>query len=407
MSKHIVAEQFSDLITQLNARFLERGDVIQTVALAILTAEHVDIIGPPGGAKSELVRETVQAIKGARHFEVALSKTRPAEAVFGPLDIKRFRENGEYVLQRQGYASQVEFAFFDEIGKMSPILGHDMLALMNERIYHEVNEHGSAHRAPLSTAFAASNEMLTDDSDDAAALWDRILFRTVVDYLQDEDNFAKLLAADLPQITAQIQWEDLQRVIQEDVPAVEVSQHALDALVKLRKEFKRNNLEPSDRRWRASVKALKANAFLAGRTEVLEDDLVVLQHTLWDTLEQIDLVKRLCAGAANPYVEPLLKISDAIKEVEAGVEERSSEENSMVRTQYGAEANKKLQSARDQLDALLLESGGRPIPGFKKASDDHKRVLKRVLQVCLEQDDERAEILMQGRLGQGDGGQTS
>ena len=44
-----------------------------------------------------------------------------------PARSPRVRENNHYWHAREGYATAVEFAIFDEIGKMSDILGHDLL----------------------------------------------------------------------------------------------------------------------------------------------------------------------------------------------------------------------------------------------------------------------------------------
>lgn len=409
---HPVATKLQSIRDELNATFLERSDAITCMLLAVLAKEHMYVLGPPGTAKSELVRTFWDCITGARKFEVALSKTRPAEAVMGPLDIKEFRENGNYFIKREGFISAVELAFCDEIGKMSPILGHDMLALFNERLIHEVNGGRSSRPAPLYTVFTASNEMITGESDDAAALWDRLLIRCVVDYLSNDDNFTHLVIGDMNAPTTTVEWDELKDVIDNVVPAITMAPAAVEGLVSLRHAFRREYLTPSDRRWRQSVKALKAHAFLNGRSEVVEDDLAVLRFTLWDTPEQIEKVSRLCMIAANPHVETLIKLREAIGEVDNGITERTGNDQygndqTQARRQYGKEANSKLATARDQLDSLLMESQGRQIPGFKAVSDEHRRVLKRVFMVCLEQTSDEAEKMMRTRLGQGDGGNQS
>lgn len=407
---HPVAAKLGQIRTELNEIFLERENVVLCMLLAVLSKEHMYVLGLPGTSKSLLITTFWDCITGsARKFECALSKTRPVEAVLGPLDIKQFREEGHYFIKREGFLSAVELAFVDEVGKMSPILGHDLLALANERKIHEVNGGRSSRPAPLYTMFTASNELITNESDDAAAFWDRLLIRVMVEYLTDDDNFTKLILGDMTPPTTTIDWDELKDVIDNVVPAITMDPSAVKGMNSLRHEFRRQFLNPSDRRWRQTVKVLKAHAFLNGRSVVLEDDLAVLQFMLWDTPEQIDKVSRLCMIAANPHVEALLQIRDAIGEVDAGISERNTPDaQGVVQMQalrhYGKEANKKLESARTQLDALLLEAAGRPIPGFKATSDEHRRVLKRAFMICLEQDEVTAEKLMLSRLGQGDGG---
>lgn len=406
---HPVADKFGILRKQLNSTYLERNDAILASLLAILSGEHVFLLGLPGTGKSQMIRAIVKCIVNARHFEIQLSKTTPAEKVEGPLNVLDFRETGAYHLKRTGYASQVEFLTLDEVGKMSPILGHNLLTLLNERKYHEVNGNLSVHDAPLSTAFTASNETLTDQDDNSAALWDRLLIRVVVDYLADDDNFLSLITGDMSDPDVRIEWSDLQDVILNVVPQITLSEPAMRGYVSLRHEFRREHLNPSDRRWRQTVKVLKAHAFLNGRTEVIEDDLAVLRFMLWDTVEQIDKVNRLCMIAANPYVERLLEVTASIAQIDNGITERegldaNGNDQANARQQYGRDAINKLTNARTTLDALLMEAAGRPIPGFKAASDDHRRVLKRSFMVCLDQDERGAEVMMKSRLGSGDGG---
>jgi len=406
---HPVAQKFGDLRRELNSTFLERNDVILAMMLTVLTGQHIFLLGPPGTAKSLMVRTLVRNLLGARYFEILLHKGTSIEAIEGPLDIKRFRETGEYVLRREFYATQVEMLMLDEIGKANPAAVNGMLALLNERLFHEVRDGMSVHPAPLSSAFGASNETLTDQSDSTAALWDRFLVRVLVDYLVDDDNFAALVTSDMTEPTTTIDWGELRDVIDNVVPAVTLSEPALKGLVSLRHEFRRERINPSDRRWRQSVMVLQAHAFLNGRSEVVEDDLAVLRFVLWDTVEQIDKVTRMCMIAANPYVERLLEIKAGIAEVDAAITERvgpdaNGNDQTQARRQYGKEANTKLSKVRDSLDALLLEAQGRPIPGFRAASDEHRRVLKRAYMVCLEQTDSEADVMMRDRLGQGDGG---
>lgn len=400
---HAVAQTLREIEGQLNTYFLERQEVVRAILLAVLAKQHIFVLGPPGTGKSELIRAVVRAITGARYFECALSKTRPAEAILGPLDIKEFRENGNYFLKRAGFASDVEYAMFDEIGKMSPVLGHDLLALLNERLIHEVNGGRSTKRAPLYTAFTASNELITGESDDAAALWDRLLFRVVVDYLQEKSNFARLLRGGLPPSTSVVAFDDLRKAIDVDVPNIGISDIAMEAMVRLRHDLAKEHIFPSDRRWKQSVKALQAQAFLEGRDEIVDDDLAVLRWTLWDTVETLEKVERLCQSASNPFVDELFKVRSQIRELAEGIAKRAQETDDNAKLNYGKEANTKLKTARDSLDRLLKTAGSRAIPNFKEVSDFHHDTLKNNYHLCLGLDEDAAAVAASKKLGLGDG----
>lgn len=393
------------LQTELNKVFPEREDAIEALLLAVLAKEHAFIVGPPGTGKSLLVTTLIKAITGATYFKCAMSKTRSAEAVLGPLDIKLFREQGLQVRNDKGYLTDVHFAFVDEIGKMSPILGHDLLAAYNEREKHEVNNGNSVHSIPLYTAFSASNEMLTDESDDAAALWDRILFRLVVDYLKDKKNFAALMQATSMAVATTIDWPTLQAAIDNDIPAVTIDATAMKGILKLRADLQKDHIRPSDRRWKASLKALQARAYLSGRDVIYEEDLTCLRFTLWDTLPQIEKVERLTAACANPFVDRVLNARSQVQEIAQGIVDRK-DKAIPEKAAYAKEANGKLAQVRTELDKLLDDAKGRNIPKFKEVSDLHRDTLKNMYVVCFEQDEATAESVIASKLGKGDGGQV-
>lgn len=404
--QHPVATALQRIEADLNMSFLERRDAIESMILAFVAGQHWFAVGPPGTSKSLLVRTFMGVIEGARSFEIALSKTRPAEKVLGPLDIKRFRETGEYKIKRAGFATDVDLLFLDEVGKMSPVLGHDLLALLNERLYHEVNGGRSAHPAPLHTAFTASNEMPANESEDAAALWDRLLVRVVVDHLQDKRNFAQLLTGTITPPSTTVKITDVQDVTHNILPTIELSTLALEQIVKLRMDLRNEHIHPSDRRFRDSVKILQASAFLDGRDMVDDSDLAALRFTLWDTPEQIEKVHELCMSAANPFVVGLNEARAMMREIEKAMAERENRAD-VEKMEYGKEANQKLIAVREQLDQLLDDANGRPIPGFKAASDGHLELTRQVFKRFLGTEDDVIEVMLQKRMGKGDGGSES
>lgn len=399
---HKIATALNELSTELNALFHERTDTIEAMLLAVLAKEHVYILGPPGTGKSLLVDTMVSAFTGSRYFECAMSKTRSADAVLGPLDILEFRQNGHLWRKRKGFITDAHFAFVDEIGKMSPILGHDLLALFNERKVHEVNGGLSVQQAPLYTVFTASNEMLTDESDDAAALWDRLLFRTTVDYIKSGKNFASLLQSAMGQVKTQIDFDELAKAIDVDVPAVTLGTDALKAILTLRKNLADKGIVPSDRRWRASIKALKAAAFLAGRDEIYEEDMAALRFTLWDTIPQIEEISRLTAAASNPFVDRVLEARTLLKEISTGITDRKDKAIA-EKASYAKEIDPKLRQVRADLDTLLDEAKGRAIPKFKEVADLHRDTLKRMFVDCFGIDGDAADHAIAAKLGKGDG----
>jgi MoxR-like ATPase len=208
----------------------------------------------------------------------------------------------------------------DEVGKMSPTLGHDLLAVVLERRLHQVNGGRSWIDVPLYTFIGGSNELPTDESDDAAALWDRMLVRVVVDQVQEAGNFIAMISgAGTSTTPTRVDFASLAHVIDVEVPAIGVPKDVLDTLVQLREVMRAEEYDPSGRRWKQCMKLLKASAWLADRTEVTVDDIGVLRHALWEKPEQIDKVERLTLQVSNPFAEAAHKFMERVKEIASEV----------------------------------------------------------------------------------------
>src|SRR5260370_2358019 len=72
---------------ELNRMFLERIDLIDGAIVAMLSANHVLIIGPPGTAKSMLADELCRRIEGANYFQWLLTKFSTPEEIFGAVSL--------------------------------------------------------------------------------------------------------------------------------------------------------------------------------------------------------------------------------------------------------------------------------------------------------------------------------
>ena len=79
--------QLQQLRSDLMTRFPERRDAIDGALAAVLAGEHVLLLGPPGTAKSALVRSIAQAFGGS-YFERLLTKFSTPEELFGPISLK-------------------------------------------------------------------------------------------------------------------------------------------------------------------------------------------------------------------------------------------------------------------------------------------------------------------------------
>ena len=68
---------------ELQQRFLERAEVIDGALVALVSAQHVLLVGPPGTAKSMLADEICRRLEGARYFQWLLTRFSTPEELFG------------------------------------------------------------------------------------------------------------------------------------------------------------------------------------------------------------------------------------------------------------------------------------------------------------------------------------
>src|SRR5437588_11664140 len=221
MTAAIVSRLREEVIDPLKSRFVGRDEVIDLVALALVAGEHLFLHGPPGTAKSALIRHFAQAVQGT-YFEYMLTRFSEPNEIFGPIDISKLRE-GSVVTVTTGMLPEAEFVFLDELFNANSAILNNLLTVLNERVYRRGAE---TPRLPLLSPFSASNHLPEEDA--LRALFDRFLLRCPVDNLRRE-SMPQLLAAGwaLEQFTeapAEVSADDLRalsrRIYQVDLSPV-------------------------------------------------------------------------------------------------------------------------------------------------------------------------------------------
>ena len=75
------------VIADVNASVAEREELVEMIAIALLTRKNLFVLGEPGQAKSYAINLFRQHITGARQFERLLSKQSDEEQLFGRVDL--------------------------------------------------------------------------------------------------------------------------------------------------------------------------------------------------------------------------------------------------------------------------------------------------------------------------------
>lgn len=296
-------EQFLNLGGALKTFFQERDEHIEAALAALVAREHVLIIGPPGTAKSFLAREVCRRIQGAVYFQWLLTRFSTPEELFGPISLRSLEE-GRYERVTTGKLPHAHIGFIDEIFKASPAILNTLLSLMNERIFYN---DGKVETVPVVTLFGASNDL--PDEDELEAFDDRFLVRMVVEPIREYSAFARMLAApEEPEATNRVDLADL-LLLQEAALLVNLGPEILETLVEIRGKLGEEGIRLSDRRYKHSLRFLRAHALLQGRTSAERTDLLALRHTLWLDVEQRNTVASILAKATSTPVAQAEELS--------------------------------------------------------------------------------------------------
>lgn len=286
-----------EVIEVLKQRFVGRDEVVDLIALAVVAGEHLFLHGPPGTAKSALIRQFAQAVQGG-YFEYLLTRFSEPNELFGPIDLVRLRE-GTVATVTTGMLPEAEFVFLDELFNANSAILSSLLTILNERVFRRGLE---THQLPLLSLFSASNHLPEEDA--LKALFDRFLLRCHVDNLP-RDAMPQLLRAgwDLEQSVpkaSSLSADDLRSladsIFRVDLtPALETYREAVFKVRDLGIAF-------SDRRAVKVQKLLAASALLCGRTAAQPSDLWVLRY-VWDREEQIEALSSLVNGILEQHAD--------------------------------------------------------------------------------------------------------
>ncbi len=306
-----ISTKIEKLISWLDSEFLEREDVVRGAVLAIMSGEHVLILGPPGTAKSLLARTVCSGIENGRFFYYLLTKFTTPEEIFGPLSLKALEED-RFERKIEGYLPTAHIVFLDEIFKASSAILNTLLTIINERKFHMGEK---IIDVPLLSIFGASNE-LPEENESLEALYDRFLLRFEVDYVSNEDSFAKIAIGEveekgLPKVL-HLTIEEI-KFVQSKISSVKIPRQILREILVIRNKLFERNLKASDRRWKKIIKILRVSALLNNRGKVDYSDLFLLKHMLWDKPEDKKVVNQVLIDTLTRGVREASDIEEKTK----------------------------------------------------------------------------------------------
>ena len=417
--------RFVSFFEELREAFVEREDILQQIALALLGREHVLMTGPPGTAKSQLARAVLGRILDANTGEPSLFARQFTENtvltdLVGAIDFKTLMETGRSEhFTDDGIMGSVH-AFLDEVFDGRDMLLRSTLNLLGER---ELKEGKRTTRGRIECSLMTTNrylaEVLDESRESLLAFVDRIAFVGFVPKgFAHQDSLRKVMRQSLGAATPLRTYLTIQDVdvLQEAAELVRVPPAACDRLVDFLAIF--------EQEMAAAVRAIpdfSPSRYLSTRTRVRAGKLlksVVLYRKLFVaperalevTLEDFELLRfvLLQSGPPTALIAQLAKEQDArearqlkILQTERDVFERSLQKLDRTPWHEPARAATGLDAARWSGASLdeLLSSLQAAAPGDPHADELSRLVLRCIIEQGLAvQSDSLASLEQTARL---------
>lgn len=296
-------EKLNSVLRYTKESFIGKDEIVDLLGISLIARENAFLLGPPGTAKSAIIRLLAGCVKDGKNFEYLLTRFTEPNELFGPFDIRKLKE-GELITNTEGMMPEASMVFLDEIFNANSAILNSLLMALNEKIFRRGKE---TKKLPALMFVGASNVLPEDEA--LNALLDRFLIRVRCDYV-DTDLLDQVLLAgwklenastSRPVVTA---TESRPEITPAEIIELQQLSRQVD-LSPIRKQYvdlvhnlRNTGIKVSDRRAVKVQNLLAASALICGRKEAILSDLWVLKY-IWDTEEQIEIL----AGIIDTIIE--------------------------------------------------------------------------------------------------------
>lgn len=316
------AQRIREAIRAATSGLVGREQLAELIVLAAVAQEHLLVVGPPGTAKSAVVRRVATAL-GGNYFEYLLGRFTEPNELFGPVDLRKLRE-GLVETDTTGMLPEADIAFLDEVFLGSTAILNTLLGVLNERRFRRGH---TQLQCPLRVCVGAANGLPEDEA--LSAFADRFLLHLFVEPTPDSQLEAMLAGGWASDHNAVEQCVDMAHL---DALVQAVNQVRMEGvrglLANAIRKLRQAGLELSDRRIVKSQRLIAAAAVLGARDMAGEGDLWPLLYVLptKEAQESAQEVLRddlaasanhtLSAAVEEASLQPLSRTTRLIEEAE-------------------------------------------------------------------------------------------
>lgn len=335
---------------EIKCQLVAMDEEVDLVLTALIAGETVFFLSLPGAAKTTLARLIAQGIDG-NFFRKNLTADTSRNDIFGPLDPEKIKQ-GQWGRKLAGLATAT-VANVDEVFRASgPVL--DMLLEALEE--HTLAEPDTIHELPLVLGISASNELVNATIHNA--FWDRLIIRKEVSYPTRAEDWEVLLSS--PHGTVPIKTridpteimlvQGLVELMAGDLPAEIVKR-----MTRIKLQLDKRGIPVSPRRFLAWARVATASSILLGQTPMGSKSLLVGQHILWISQEDIPEVRDIVGRLSDPERGVLLAAAADLEHILANLDNEDTTLEHLVQWQAKIQKHQKLIEAKVTAPDLFNE----------------------------------------------------
>lgn len=287
--------KLNEVLKFVKHAFVSKDEIVDLLGVSLVARENAFLLGPPGTAKSAIIRMLSQCLEDGKNFEYLLTRFTEPNEIFGPFDIRKLKD-GELVTNTEGMMPEASMIFLDEIFNANSAILNSLLMALNEKIFRRGKE---TKKLPALMFVGASNGLPEEEA--LNALLDRFLIRVKCDYVDPDKLHEVLLAGwnlenNVQPVKPVISSEEV-RQLQAECRSINLSP-IRNEFVDIIHTLRNTGIKVSDRRAVKLQNLIAASALICGRKEAVLSDLWVLKY-IWDTEEQIEILE----GIINNVIE--------------------------------------------------------------------------------------------------------
>ena len=288
-------EKLNQVLNHIKSSFVGKDEIIDLLGICLIAKENAFLLGPPGTAKSAIIRSLSQCIQEGKNFEYLLTRFTEPNEIFGPFDIRKLKE-GELKTNTEGMLPEASMVFLDEIFNANSAILNSLLMALNERTFRRGRE---TKKIPALMFVGASNILPEDES--LNALLDRFLVRVRCDYVNPDLLEDVLIAGRKLEHQNSVERP---MILPKEIIEIQKETRTVD-LSPIRKPYvdlihnlRNTGVKVSDRRAVKIQNLIASSAIMCNRKSAILSDLWVLKY-IWDTEEQIEIL----AGVIDSIIE--------------------------------------------------------------------------------------------------------